>query len=156
LIVAISPYTVIDKAIHFAYIHAHDQSADRTMLKYIELKTGYSDNGPAWIARVTVSKSGRTIYFNGRALARSAGRGLAGNHFDVETREEYWISGVKKNGRDRHWAGGGVVLIERAAVEEYLKLIDASELDPSRHRITDEIRSANVEKWHLRENAKLS
>jgi len=31
---------------------------------YIELKTGYSDNGPAWIGRVRYSKSGRTIYFN--------------------------------------------------------------------------------------------
>ena len=40
------------------------------MLKYIELKTGYNDNGPAWIGRVKVSKSGCTLYFNGRALKR--------------------------------------------------------------------------------------
>lgn len=33
----------------------------RVALKYIELKTGYNDNGPAWIARVKVSKSGRGI-----------------------------------------------------------------------------------------------
>ena len=28
------------------------------MLKYIELKTGYNDDGPAWIGRVKASKSG--------------------------------------------------------------------------------------------------
>jgi len=27
---------------------------------YIELKTGYQDNGPAWIGRVEFSQSGRT------------------------------------------------------------------------------------------------
>jgi hypothetical protein len=30
---------------------------------YIELKTGYQDNGPAWIGRVKFSKTGQTIYF---------------------------------------------------------------------------------------------
>jgi hypothetical protein len=38
------------------------------MLKYIERKSGYRHNGPAWIRRVRSSRSGRTIYFNGRAL----------------------------------------------------------------------------------------
>ena len=40
---------------------------------YIELKTGYGDNGPAWISKVTFSKSGETIYFHGKALRRSHG-----------------------------------------------------------------------------------
>src|SRR5262245_5530489 len=44
---------------------------ETTMLKYIELKSGYADNGPAWIANVSISKTGRTIYFNGRALKRT-------------------------------------------------------------------------------------
>jgi hypothetical protein len=30
------------------------------VLRYIELKSGYSDNGPAWIAYVMESKTGRT------------------------------------------------------------------------------------------------
>jgi len=55
------------------------------MLKYIERKTDLGDNGPAWIAWVKVSKSGRTIYFNGKALKRIAGGGVAGNHFDLES-----------------------------------------------------------------------
>ncbi len=33
------------------------------MFKFIELKSGYSDNGPAWIAHVKQSKSRRTVYF---------------------------------------------------------------------------------------------
>jgi len=80
------------------------------VLRYIELKTGYADNGPAWIARVKLSKSGRTIYFNGKALKRAA-RGVSGNRYDVQTGQEYWVSGVKKNGLDRHWAGSGIVSI---------------------------------------------
>ena len=54
------------------------------VLKFIELKSGYNDNGPAWIARVKLSKSGRTIYFDGRAL-KQGGRGAPGNFFDRAT-----------------------------------------------------------------------
>jgi len=42
---------------------------------------------------------------------------------DVETREEYWVSGVKKDQNDRHWAGGGPVEIAPEIEQEYLKLI---------------------------------
>jgi hypothetical protein len=37
-------------------------------LRHLELKSGHSDNGPAWIAYVTQSKSGRTLYFNSEGL----------------------------------------------------------------------------------------
>jgi len=105
------------------------------VLRYIELKTGYADNGPAWIARVSLSKSGRTVYFNGKALKRATGGGIEGNHFDIRTSDEYWVSGVKKNGLDRHWAGSGNVDIEVSAVPEYLKEIGAAELDRTRFRV---------------------
>jgi len=45
----------------------------------------------------------------------------------VETREEYWISGVKKNHEDRHWAGGGPVEIDLDVRDEYLKFTGASD-----------------------------
>ena len=96
------------------------------VLKYIELKTGYNDNGPAWIARVKVSKSGRTIYFDGRALKQGAV--CAGNFVDIETRETFWVSGVKRDGTDRHWAGSGKIFVEAAAVEEYLAIVGRPEL----------------------------
>nr|WP_321519067.1 hypothetical protein [uncultured Bacteroides sp.] len=31
-----------------------------SQIKYIELKTGYADDGPAWIGKVEFSKSGIT------------------------------------------------------------------------------------------------
>jgi len=42
-------------------------------IRYIELKTGYSDNGPAWIGEVKLSKSKNTIYFNDKALRKFQG-----------------------------------------------------------------------------------
>jgi hypothetical protein len=65
---------------------------------YVELKSGYHDNGPAWIGRVAFSKTGRTIYYRGKSLRRIPGGGIFANHRDIETGEEYWVSGVKKNG----------------------------------------------------------
>ena len=35
---------------------------------YIELKTGYSDDGPAWIGYVRTSKTKKTIYFNDHSV----------------------------------------------------------------------------------------
>jgi hypothetical protein len=41
----------------------------------------------------------------------------------VETGEEYWVSGVKRNGEDRHWAGSGPVVVDDDAREEYERLM---------------------------------
>jgi hypothetical protein len=116
-------------------------------LRYVELKSGHSDNGPAWIGYVTASKTGRTLYFNGRGLMKLKGqrRGDAGgNHIDMESGESYWVSGVKKNGEDRHWAGSGKVLIEAAAVSEYLKTIGAKTLDTKRCEVTVSIVQTDI------------
>lgn len=102
-------------------------------IKYIELKTGWSDDGPAWIGHMKESKSGATLYFNDRAFQRC--RGMAGNYVDVETGEVYWISGVKKNGEDRHWAGHGKVFIDRRLVSEYCAITGQKGLDPQRYEI---------------------
>lgn len=122
------------------------------MLKYIEQKTGHADNGPAWIAHVTLSKSGRTVYFNGKALKRLSGGGIAGNHFDMETGDEYWISGVKKRGVNRHWAGSGAIMIETSAVQEYLQLAGQPALDARRFRVVDDMQKTDPSKFYDREN----
>ena len=124
------------------------------MLKYIELKSGYADNGPAWIARVKVSRSGRTVYFNGKALKRATGGGVSGNYIDIETYEEYWVSGGKKNGLDRHWAGSGLVVIEASIVGEYLQLVGATELDRTRFKVINDLPETNSAVFHNRENEK--
>lgn len=92
---------------------------------YVELKSGYNDDGPAWIGRVFVSKTGQTVYFRGKTLQRIHPGGIGANHLDVETHDEYWISGVKKNCEDRHWAGGGPVEIDPDVRDEYLTIVKA-------------------------------
>jgi len=139
-----------------AGVRQTDEAKGSLVLKYIELKTNQSDRGPAWIARVRLSKSGRTVYFNGKALKRARKGGIAGNHFDTETGEEYWVSGVKKDGLDRHWAGGGVVAIESSAVPEYLASIGAEALDTTKLRVVPDLAPPDPGKFTATENRKLS
>ena len=95
-------------------------------LMYIELKTGYSDDGPAWIGYVKTSKTKKTIYFNDHAFQKSIGN--YSNYLDIENGDEYWISGLKKKESNRHWAGHGKIRIDRRAVNDYLALIEEKEL----------------------------
>jgi len=128
------------------------------LLRYIELKSGYGDNGPAWIGYVTSSKTGRTLYFNGRGLLKLKGQRRAdsgGNYVDVETGEGFWVSGVKKNGEDRHWAGSGKVLVEAAALTEYLKTVRATSLDKSRYEVIDAIRQTDIDRLSRLANLRL-
>ncbi len=91
---------------------------------YVELKTGYSDNGPGWIGLAFYSKSGRTLYFNG--LAFSKGNSDGGNHYEILSGDYYWISGIKKTGSNRHWAGYGKIKIDKNVVTEYLAITNLS------------------------------
>jgi hypothetical protein len=104
-------------------------------LMYVELKSGYSDNGPAWIGLVSFSRTMTTIYFNNRAFKK--GRGAGSNFYDIETGDNYWISGVKKNGEDRHWAGNGKILIDKIVVDEYLRITEEDALDKARFEIIE-------------------
>lgn len=128
----------------------------KTELKYIELKSGFGDSGPAWIGIVEFSKSGRTVYFNGKALKNTNAMGIeGGNHYDIETREEYWVSGIKKNGTDRHWAGGGKIMIDRNVVDQYLSLVNFDILDKNRYELSD-IKATDKQKFAELENKKLN
>ena len=84
-------------------------------LRYIELKSGYNDDGPAWVGYVEFSKSGKTTYFNDHAFN---GNGHGGCH-DIETGDIYWITGIKKDGNNRHIFGRGKIQIQDRAIEEY-------------------------------------
>ena len=53
---------------------------------------------------------------------------------------------MKKNGEDRRWAGSGKVLVEAAALPDYLKVIGAKTLDRSRCEVTDVIRQTDIKK----------
>ena len=76
-----------------------------------------------------------------------------GNYVDSETGESFWVSGVKKNGEDRHWAGSGKVLVEAAALADYLKAIGARTLHRSRYEITSAIRQTDLQKHSQMANA---
>lgn len=89
---------------------------------YVELKSG---SNPAWIGWVTFSKPRHSVHYRGRRLQRLSGGGVRGNFFDVETHEEFWVSGVKKNGKDRHWAESGPVAIDDDALDEYRRIVGA-------------------------------
>lgn len=69
-----------------------------------------------------------------------------GNYIDMETGESFWVSGVKKSGEDRHWAGSGKILVEAAALADYLKAIGAKTLDESRCEVTNAIRQTDIKK----------
>lgn len=72
----------------------------QSRIMYIESKaTGLE--GPARMGRVTFSKTGRTIYYRGRAFRSLKGQGYKANYVDVESGEFYWISGPKRKGGDR-------------------------------------------------------
>jgi hypothetical protein len=85
---------------------------------YIESKAA-GLNGPARIGRVTYSKTGRTIFYRGREFISLRGSGFKANYIDVALREEYWISGPRRDGRDRLYASNLPVEIDEDVREEY-------------------------------------
>ena len=66
---------------------------------YIEDKSG-GLVGPCRIGRVTFSKTGATLNYAGRAFQSLKGGGFKANYFDVETGQQFWISGPHKDGAD--------------------------------------------------------
>lgn len=84
---------------------------------YIERKDEMNGND-ARIGRVQFSKTGATLYYNGRTFQSLKG-GYKANYFDVETGERYWISGCKQDGSDRLYASNKPILIDEDVRVEY-------------------------------------
>lgn len=95
-------------------------------IMYVEFK-GRGIEGPARIGLVAFSKTGRTVYYRGRSLRRTAG--YKANFIDVETGGRYWVSGPRKDGCDALY--GGIVEIDDDIREEYWTTIRG--LPRSRH-----------------------
>lgn len=89
-----------------------------TRIMYIEYKGG-SLIGEARIGRVTFSKSKKSLHYNGKTFQTLRGDGFKANYFDVETGEEYWISGCKKKGGDRLYGERLPIYIDEDVREEY-------------------------------------
>jgi hypothetical protein len=88
----------------------------QSRIMYIEQKFGVV--GPGRIGRVTFSKTGKTLHYGGKSFASlKGGGGLKTNYYDTETREEYWISGPRKDGNDTLYSG--VVDVDEDVRVEY-------------------------------------
>ncbi len=126
----------------------------RTEIKYLELKSGFSGDGPAWIGLVSFSKSGKTIYFDGIAFQKIGSARIQGNFMDIESGNEYWISGVKKDVSDRHKSGGGKIYVEKRILNQYLKIIGKTELPKTNFELTEVNIEIPIERINEIENEK--
>lgn len=98
-------------------------SMPKTRIMYIEDKSS-SLNGLARIGRVTFSKTGKSISYGGRTFQSLKGSGLKANYFDVETGERFWISGPRKDGKDRLYPESSAPIeIDPDVAEEYWREI---------------------------------
>ena len=87
-------------------------------IMYIECKAG-GLTGDARIGRVTFSQTGRTLYYQGKKFQSLKGKGFKSNYFDVDTGEDYWISGPKRGGGDALYGGSTPIQIDEDVREEY-------------------------------------
>ena len=69
------------------------------------------------IGRVTFSKTGKTIYYQGRTLEPVRHPRGRANYVDADTGEHFWISGCKKAGNDT--LSPGVIKIDEDVREDY-------------------------------------
>jgi len=79
--------------------------------------------GPARIGRVTFSQTGRTLYYLGQKFQSLKGPGFKSNYYNVETGEDYWISGPKRDGGDALYGGSSPIKIDDDVREEYWRFI---------------------------------
>ena len=121
-------------------------------LMYIELKTGYSDDGPAWIGYVQTSNTRKTFISMIMLFRRI-----------LVTMQTIWtlrmvknigFPELKKEESNRHWAGHGKIMIDRRAVDDYLTLIGEKELPSNLFEIVGMEDRFPVERVNKRLNAK--
>ncbi len=94
----------------------------KSRIMYIENKSGGLE-GDARIGRVYFSKTGKTLYYKGRKFQSLKGNGFKSNYFDIETGDEFWISGPKKDKNDRLYGGNLNVEIDADILEEYKEYV---------------------------------
>ena len=71
---------------------------------FVQLKTGHDiDKGPAWISVVRFNRTWKTATWHGKTLRRWPGM-FDANFFDIDTKEEYWLSGPHRDGGDTRYS----------------------------------------------------
>jgi hypothetical protein len=76
-------------------------------------------HGSARIGRVTFSRTGATLHYGGKSFQSLKGSGFKANFYDVDTGEQYWISGPRRDGTDRLYKSDWPVEIDEDVREEY-------------------------------------
>lgn len=96
-------------------------------LMFVQLKTGHDvDSGPSWIGWVEFNRSWKTARFHGRELRRRS-RTFDSNFYDVETDEDFWLSGPKRDRTDTRY-GPATTVIEDDARSAYEAFLDGAPL----------------------------
>lgn len=94
---------------------------------FLQLKTGHdTDRGPAWIGWVEFNRSWKTARYRGRELRR-LWPGNCGNFRDVDTDEDFWISGPKRDRSDMRY-GPGAPTVDEDARETYEAFLNGAPL----------------------------
>lgn len=96
---------------------------EKSRIMYIEDKSSGLE-GDARIGRVFFSKTGKTLYYDGRRFQSLKGIGFKANYVDMDNGDEFWISGPKKDRNDRLYGGQLGVEIDEDVKEEYFKIIN--------------------------------
>lgn len=94
----------------------------RSRVMYIEDKSQDLE-GNARIGRVYFSKSGKTLYYQGRKFQSLKGSGYKANYYDVESGDHFWISGPRKDQNDRLYGGNLNVEIDEDVKDEYCNML---------------------------------
>ena len=94
--------------------------AHRTRIMWIECKDGELA-GPARIGRVRFSKTGATLFYDGKTFQSLKGEGFKANYVEVATGAQYWISGCHRDGMDALYSTE--VDIDEDVREEYWSVI---------------------------------
>jgi hypothetical protein len=84
------------------------------------------------------------LYFNGMALRQLSRRQNFETHANPETGDYYWVSGVKKDQMDRHWAGSGIVMIDETVVQDYLQHVGVETLSKTRYKVVRFVDNAAI------------
>ena len=90
----------------------------RSRIMYIEDKSNGLE-GDARIGRVYFSKTGKTLYYRGLKFQSLKGSGFKANYYEVESGNEFWISGPRKDQNDRLYGGNRGVKVDEDVKEEY-------------------------------------
>jgi len=72
-------------------------------IMYIESKAE-GLNGSARIGRVTYSKTGTTVYYQGKAFRKI--QGFKANFIEAEVSDEFWASGRRCDRPKEYWISG--------------------------------------------------